>query len=181
MSNPDTRRRITRPNDEQDAQEHRVNERKGTPTKPKEKGRQNIPDKNKEKLKGDVPQNQEGGKRDENTHKDNEQKTRICGQLPSCLSMSILLGLILLVVCIFAIFYLTKVVHTMDANHTMEVANLQNTIVDINKTMTALLTSQGKDIKDLTKKVNDILRKQDLDNMNNKTDKKLATEKKESD
>ena len=61
MSNPDTRRRITRPNNEQDAQEHRVNEQKGTPTKPKAKGRQNIPDKNKEKPKGDVSQNQEGG------------------------------------------------------------------------------------------------------------------------
>ena len=70
----------------------------------------------------------------------------------------------------------------MDAHHTMEVANLQNTIVDINKTMTALLTSQGKDIKDLTKKVIDIhvLRKQDLDNINNKTDKNLTTEKKKS-
>lgn len=96
MSNPDTRRRITRPNDEQDAQEHRVNEQKGNPTKPKEKGRQNIPDKNKEKPKGDVPQNQEGGKHNENTHKDNKQKMGICGQLPSCLSISIVFGLILL-------------------------------------------------------------------------------------
>lgn len=43
--------------------------------------------------------------------------------------------------------------------------------------MTALLASQGRDIKDLTKKVNDTLRKQDLDNMNNMIDKKLATKK----
>ena len=146
--------------------EHRKNEQKGAPKKRIEKERQDIRDENKERTqKGglrDHKEEKQGDATDKhsvNGHKDTKQPKR---DMPSPSSICMILVVILCVGVIVGVLW-------MDANHKKEVANLQNKITTMEKTIksnTDKLTTKEKEIEVLTTKINDAAKKQQIDDIN---------------